>query len=282
MRTALALLVGTMALLAGTAHGQAIGSGSGEGAATLLGVPMKIFTYRPQGCAPRLVLASFHGQSRDGAANRDSTRPLADRLCAVVVSPEFDDVRFPSHKYQRGGVMLRGAAVPPGSRTVDMVAPLIAWARESIGQPRLPYALIGHSAGGQFLGRVAAYTAPDAVRIVIANPSTWVLPSTGEASPYGFGNLPQPEQALRAYLALPITILLGIDDTGSHELSMETEAIAQGPNRLIRGRRTFAMAEAAAREHGWTFGWHKSEVPGVGHDTAKMFSSKQAFEAFHD
>jgi hypothetical protein len=282
MRKGLGILVSAITLVAGTASGQTIGPGSGESSATLLGMTMKVFTYRPPSCTPHLVLASFHGQGRDGAINRDATRPLADRLCAIVVSPEFDDVRFSNHKYQRGGVVLRGAFIPPGSRTIDMVAPLIAWARAAGGQANLPYALIGHSAGGQFLGRVAAYTAPDAVHIVIANPSTWVLPSTNEAAPYGFGKLPDPEQALRTYLALPITVLLGTHDTGSHDLSIEPEALAQGANRLMRGRNTFAMAETVAREHGWTFGWHKAEVPGVGHSTTKMFKSSQAFEAFHD
>jgi len=178
----LGILVGAMALIAGAASGQTIGPGNDESSATLLGMTMKVATYRPTSCPPRLVLASFHGLTRNGDINRDATRPLAGKLCALVVSPEFDDVRFPTHKYQRGGVVLRGVFIPPGSRTVDIVAPLIAWARVSIGQSDLPYALIGHSAGGQFLARVAAYTAPDAVHIVIANPSTRVLPSTKEAA----------------------------------------------------------------------------------------------------
>jgi len=63
---------------------------------------------------------------------------------------------------------------------------------------------------------------------------------------------------------------------------MEPEALAQGANRLMRGRNTFAMAESVAREHGWTFGGHKAEVPGVGHSSTRMFKSSQAFEAFHD
>ena len=282
MRKGLGILVSAMALIAGAASGQTIGPGDGESSATLPGMAMKVSTYRPTSCTPRLVLASLNGLTRNSDTNRDVTRPLADKLCAVVVSPEFDDVRFPTHKYQRGSVVLRGAFIPPGSRTVDMVAPLIAWSRASIGQPDLPYGLIGHSAGGQFLGRVAAYTAPDAVHIVIANPSTWVLPSTKDAAPYNFGKLPDPEQGLRAHLALPITALLGADDTGAHDLSMEPEALAQGANRLMRGRNSFAMAETVAREHSWTFGWRKAEVPGVGHSTTKMFRSSQAFEASHD
>ena len=282
MGKSLAMLVAASALIADAASGQTLATGSDESPAALLGTTVKISTYRPTNCTPRLVLASFHGLGRDGGTNRDATRPLADKICAIVVSPEFDDVRFPTHRYQRGGVVLRGAFVPPGSRTVDMVAPLIAWARESSGQPALPYALIGHSAGGQFLGRVAAYTAPDAVHIIIANPSTWVLPSVADAAPYGFGKLPDPEHALRAYLALPITVLLGANDTGLENLSSEPEALAQGANRLVRGRNAFAMAESAAHERGWVFGWRKAEVPGVGHSTTRMLGSKQAAEALRD
>jgi len=274
---ALALLA--IALSGGTAAAQTIAPDNGETSAAILGTTLRVFTYRPP-CAPQLVLAVFHGVGRDAGPYRDEARPLADRLCAIVVSPEFDAGRFPTAKYQRGGVMENGKFLPPGKRTVDMVAPLIAWARQVSAQPALPYALIGHSAGGQFLSRVAAYAAPDAVHIVIANPSTWVLPSLTDAAPYGFGKVPDAEAALRAYLALPITVLLGGADTGTHNLSSEPEAVAQGANRLMRGRTTFAKAQAAAREHGWTFGWTEAEVPAVGHSATKMFASHQAAAAF--
>ena len=276
---ALALLCGAIVLFGNVARAQTIPAGRGETSATVLGTTLRVFTYRP-GCSPRLVLAVFHGLGREAGPYRDAARPLADTLCAIVVVPEFDDERFPTSTYQRGGVVRHGVFLPPGARTVDMVAPLIAWARAALAQPALPYALLGHSAGGQFLGRVAAYTAPDAMRIVIANPSSWVMPSLTENAPYGFGKVPNAEPALRAYLALPITVLLGGSDTGRHNLSSEPEAVAQGANRLERGRNTFVKAQAVAREHGWTFGWTESEVPGVGHSATKMFASPQAAAAF--
>jgi hypothetical protein len=40
------------------------------------------------------------------------------------------------------------------------------------------------------------------------------------------------------------------------------------------------MAQAAAREHGWTLGWTEAEVPGVGHSATQMFASPQAAAAF--
>lgn len=274
------MLVGTMAMIAGMASAQTIAPGKGEHSADLLGTKLNVFTYRPAERTPRLVLVVLHGLNRDAGPYRDNARALADKIDAIVVAPEFDKERFSTDLYQRGGVAKDGAFVPPGSRTVDLIQPLIAWARAASGQPDLPSALIGHSAGGQFLSRVAAFAKTDATRIVIANPSTWVLPSTQDAVPYGFGATPTPEQSLQAYLELPITVLLGGDDTGTHNLSSEPEAVAQGPTRLQRGRNTFAKAEAMAREHGWQFGWTLAEVPGVGHDSGRMFSSSQAAEAF--
>ncbi len=82
------------------------------------------------------------------------------------------------------------------------------------------------------------------------------------------------------YLELPITALHGLDDIGTHNLSSEPEAVAQGLNRLDRGRNTFAKARAAAQARGWRFGWTFVEVPGVGHNAAEMFGSEQAAALF--
>jgi len=143
----------------------------------------------------------------------------------------------------------------------------------------MPHVLIGHSAGAQFLSRVAAYGQPAASRIVIANPSTWVLPSISVVSPYGFADIGNGEKAMRAYLALPIVVALGGSDTGSNNLSTTKEARAQGANRLERGRNTFAMAQSVAQKNGWPLGWTLIEISGVGHDAAKMFSAPQTAAA---
>src|SRR5262249_27439663 len=145
--------------------------------------------------------------------------------------------------------------VAPGKRTVDLIAPLVAWAQAACARSDLPHALIGHSAGGQFLSRVAAFAPTPATRYLIANPSTWVLPSLQDAVPYGFGGTPDGERALRAYLELPVTVLLGAEDIGTDNLSSEAEAVAQGINRRERGRNTFAKAKAAAQSLGCRFGW---------------------------
>jgi poly(3-hydroxybutyrate) depolymerase len=239
-------------------------------------VELEVFTYRPGGCEPRALLLVFHGTDRNARAYRRRAEPLADRMCAVVAAPRFDKARFPEALYQFGGV----ARQPAGIRTVDLVAPLAEWARRAAGAEKLPLVLFGHSAGAQFLGRVAAFASVDAAGIVIANPSTWVWPSTDVASPYGFGGAQASgEAAVRAYLGRPVTVLLGEEDTGSKELVTTAQAMAEGPNRLVRGRNAFQAGKQAAGAHGWPFGWTLAEVPGIGHDGAGMLASEQALEA---
>jgi poly(3-hydroxybutyrate) depolymerase len=244
--------------------------------ANVAGTDLPVFTYRPSGCNLRVVLLVFHGESRQASYTRDSAESLADRVCGFVVAPEFNEWRFPVGLYQFGGV----AGEPPGHRTIDLVPPLVAWARHAAGAPGLPFVLLGHSAGGQFLSRVAAFVPTGAAGIIIANPSTWVLPSTTIAAPFGLGATESAtDDALRAYLAQPVTVLLGTADRGFGELVEGPEAVAQGPDRYTRGINTFGMAEAVARSRGWQFGWTLAEVPGAGHHEAAMYSSPQAVAA---
>ncbi|WP_146011794.1 MULTISPECIES: hypothetical protein [Burkholderia] len=252
------------------------------------GTSLPVFTYRPARCAPSVLLLVFHGMSRNGAEYRDAATPLAERICAIAVAPQFDESRFPDALYQHGGVTPAPAfgsmpAAPPsgGTRPIDLVPRLADWARRAAGAPALPVVLLGHSAGAQFLDRVAAYSQPGAARIVLANPGTWVMPNS-TAAPYGFGGLGsarRQEAALRAYLAQPVTVLLGMDDVKGNRLAHGVEADAQGPTRLARGLHAFQTAQAAARSRGWPFGWRLLEVRGVGHDVARMFASDEAVRA---
>jgi poly(3-hydroxybutyrate) depolymerase len=267
-----------VALAAGTPLAQAatIPSGEARGTAELGPVGLPVFTYRPAECQPRALLIVFHGTSRNAAAYRAHARPLADRVCAVVVAPQFEKAAFPRDLYQYGGT----AKEPPGQRTIDLVPGLAAWARAAAGTPSIPFILIGHSAGAQFLDRVAAFVPTGAAAIILANPSTWVLPSTTTPVPFGFaGSSSNPGAVLGAYLAAPISVLLGAADTGSKDLATSAAAMAQGPNRLARGLATFRAAQLAAAQRGRTLAWTLAEVPGVGHDATAMFSSPQALAA---
>ncbi len=260
----------------------AIPEGNGQQTADLDGTALQVFTYRPPGCTPSGILLVFHGLDRNAGPYRDHARPLADALCMIAVAPLFDAQRFPTWRYQRGGLVHDGALLPAQDWTVNLVPRLVAWARARTGRADMPYALIGFSAGGQFLSRVAAYVPLTETRIVIGSPSTWVLPTRDSPAPYGFGGVLPPaegEAALRRYLAAPVTVLLGEKDTGSKNLADSAEAKAQGATRFARGQNAFAQAKAAAEAHGWAFGWKIASVPDVGHDAKRIFASPQALAA---
>ena len=252
---------------------------SGEATATLGDTSLEVFTYRPGGCTPIGLLLVFHGVDRNAATYRDNARPLADRFCLLVAAPLFDAERFPTWRYQRGGIVHDGRIQDSALWTGWFVVKLADWLRQQEARPDLPYWVIGHSAGAQFLSRFAAFIPNQARRSVIANPSTWVLPSLADAVPYGFGGVPAAETLLRRYLAAPVTVLLGEEDTGSKHLVENDEAEAQGATRYARGESTFHLAEAVARRRGWAFNWRLVEVPGVGHNARTMFASPMAADA---
>ncbi len=246
------------------------------------GETLEVFTYRPTRCAAPSLLLVFHGTGRTADSYRNSARDIADRACFVIYAPRFDRERFPNWSYHRGGVAQDGELLPEEEWTVEMIDDIIEWARMQEGQPDTPVFLFGHSAGAQFLSRVAAYSTPsDVARIVIANPSTYVVPSLEEEAPYGFGLLPEDDarERMRMYLAAPVTVFLGLADTGDEDLTMTEEAQRQGENRLDRGHHVFEDAKRVAEANGWPFNWRLVHVDDVGHSSRAMLGADEIFEA---
>jgi dienelactone hydrolase len=258
-------------------------TGTGRETAVIGDMSIAVFTYRPAGCAPAALLFVFHGADRNAAGYRDRARPLASRACLVVLAPLFDRDRFPNWRYHRGGIVHKDRVLPRAQWAVTLVAGLVDWARRREDRHDLPYYLFGHSAGGQFLSRVAAYTRPDAARIVIANPSSHVAPSIEEAAPYGMGGLSEDEKTaeagLRQYLSLPVTVYLGENDIGHRLLGNHPAARRQGANRFERGQHVYRAALALAKRKGWPFNWRLVTAPGVGHSSRRMLAPSQAMQA---
>jgi hypothetical protein len=245
------------------------------------GAPMVVFTYRPPGCSDPSLLMVFHGVARNARTYRDDARAIADRLCLLVVAPVFDKRAFPAWRYQRGGIVKDAVVQDARDWTGRLVLDLVPWARAQEGRP-LAYSLLGHSAGAQFLDRLAAFVPTEARRIVIANPGSYVFPSLEIDAPYGLGKVysgTEGETALRRYLEQPLTIYLGQGDTRDDERNDYAEALAQGASRYQRGVNVFNAAKTLAQTRGWTFNWRLVELPGVGHSARKMFSAPQALEA---
>ena len=254
---------------------------TGRQIADVNGTPMVVFTYRPAGCSDPSLLMVFHGIARNARTYRDDARALADRLCLLVVAPLFDRQTFPGWRYQRGGIVKGTAVQDARDFSGRVVLDLIAWVRQQEGRP-IAYSLFGHSAGGQFLDRLAAFVPTEARRIVVANPGSYVFPSLEIDAPFGLGKVysgTQGEAALRRYLEQPLTIYLGQGDTRDDERNDYPEALAQGASRYQRGVNVFDAAKTLAQTRGWQFNWRLIELPGVGHNARKMLAAPQASEA---
>jgi pimeloyl-ACP methyl ester carboxylesterase len=267
--------------LAAPAAADPIAAGTGQQTADANGTRITVFTYRPSGCSDPSLLMVFHGLARNPRSYRDDTRALADRHCMLLVAPLFAKQAFPVWRYQQGGIVKDGVIQHPRDWTGRLALDLVDWARKQERRP-LSYSLLGHSAGAQFLDRLAAFVPTEARRIVAANAGTYVLPSLEIPAPYGLGKVyagAEGEAQLRRYLAQPLTIYLGEDDTKEADRNDDDDALAQGVSRLERGTKTFNSAMTLAQARGWPFNWRLVELPGVGHSPRKMFAAPQASEA---
>ncbi|MGO4386931.1 alpha/beta hydrolase [Microvirga sp. 2YAF29] len=263
--------------------------GSGQMQATLDGVTFDVYTYKPD--APvKGILLIYHGTSRTAGSYRDYAIELAERGKLVVAAPLFDKARFRIRDYHRGGLVDRGGNLKPASQWTTRFVPLLAeWVRAQEEAETLPYWCWGHSAGAQFLSRVAAFEQPDGRRIVLANASSYVLPllgryPDGEAAPYGMGGVyeyDEEREKLRGYLGMPVTIYLGSrdDDPRDPELSMKPESRRQGVQRKHRGERTFALGQRQAAALGCPFGWQLVYAPEGEHSTWQMIQSQCVLDA---
>jgi pimeloyl-ACP methyl ester carboxylesterase len=282
MNQARSILVAILSCwLGASAAAEPIAAGIGKQTADVNGTGFTVFTYRPGGCSDPSLLMVFHGLARDPRGYRDDTRTLADRHCMLLVAPLFAKPAFPVWRYQQGGIVKDGVIQNPRDWTGRQVLDLVEWVRKRKRRP-LSYSLLGHSAGAQFLDRVAAFVPTEARRIVVANPGSYVLASLDVAAPYGLGKVyagAEGEAQLRRYLAQPLTIYLGEDDTKDADRNEDADALAQGVSRFERGTNTFNSAQTLAQARGWSFNWRLVELPGVGHSKRKMFSAPLASEA---
>jgi hypothetical protein len=225
----------------------------------------------------------FHGTNRNAEEYRDWTRVIADQTGGIVAAPLFDAKDFPVDAYQMGGLMKAGKLQPKDDWTWSLVPKLADELRKRAGRPDMPYYLVGHSAGGQFLIRLAGFVKTDAVRIVPANPGSLLFPTTDMPFPYGFGELPKElggDEGLKRYLAQPITLYLGTGDTiQDKNFPKGPLAAKQGDSRHERGKNAFKAAEKVAKDKHWEFKWKVVEAEGVGHVAGDMFKNDKCLEA---
>lgn len=249
------------------------------------GHKIDLFTYKPFHYKAGPLVVVFHGLNRNADTYLENSCVLGDQLGAIVVAPRFDLERFSTHAYQAAGLFKDGKLLPREEWTVSFIPQIVDEIRRRERSPDKPYYLIGHSAGGQFVERLAAMTPSDAKRIVATNPGSHIFPTRDVRYPHGFGGLPEElsnNEALKRYLAQPLTLYLGTADTGKKNLPDAPAAVEQGVTRYERGKNCFHCAEELAKKNGWAFNWRLVEAPGIDHSSKDMFASPQMLKAIAD
>lgn len=283
MRSPLCALV-ALFLAVATSDAEPLPAGRGRIEISYRGAPLTLFTYKPAHYRDGPLLVVFHGVARNADVYRDQAITMADRFGALVVAPRLDETRFPEEWYQRAGLLdADGRARPQEQWMFNVVPAIVAATRARESRPALPYYLIGHSAGAQFLVRLAAYLPGDAKRIVAGNAGSLLFPSREHPFGYGLGGLPpelSDETMLKRYFAAPLTLYLGTGDvTPKKRFDASEPAMRQGPHRYGRNLAGFELARKLAAERGWIFNWRKVETPGIEHDAGRMFAAKEVEDA---
>lgn len=273
-----ALLAAVLLTVAPAAHGQTPAApfpeGSSEVRVDFEGTELDLWIFKPDNYVADGFILLLHGASRAAEDYRDNARGFARQHGRLVVVPEFDSQRFPNWRYQMGGVFRPdGTFVDPVEHTYALVPLIAEYVRGREGEPRLPWLLLGYSAGAQFVSRMAAFYDLDAERLIAMAPGSSLFPTRELDFGLGFGRLPAQyatDERIQRYLALPLTIAIGTADVEEGQLPTGA-AFQQGAHRYARNLRWFVTAMELAHERGWEFGWRLVLHHGAGHPPAQMF-----------
>jgi poly(3-hydroxybutyrate) depolymerase len=252
--------------------------GSGVIEADFDGTPLNLHYYKPANYTGARFILLFHGASRTASGYRDNSSGMGALAEALVVVPEFDLERFPSRLYQFGGVFREdGSVADAEERTYAYVPKLVDYIRGREGDANMPYLLVGFSAGAQFVDRMSAFLDTDAERVIAMSAGSCLFPTRDLTFGLGFGGLPQElsdDGRIRRYLAQPLTIYVGTNDTDTPQLP-GGEAYRQGVHRYSRNIRCFNEAMDLAHEQEWDFNWRLVIADGPGHSPPDMFNHGQ-------
>lgn len=248
---------------------------------------VQVWTYRPSDFGPRdPIVFVMHGMLRNGETYRQPWISIADRARFLIVVPEFSSDQFPaSRSYQFGNLRNgEGQWNPEAAWSFTAVEGIFDQVREVTGSEAEGYYIFGHSAGSQFVHRMAIFKSQMRAKLAIAaNAGSYTMPTRGVAYPYGLGGVEMDDEEWKGRLSRPLVVLLGSEDTDPEDSSLPRRpgAMAQGPHRVARGDRFFRTAEAEAERLGISLGWQKRGVPGVGHDNKRMAPAAAALIRDH-
>jgi hypothetical protein len=249
-----------------------------QSAVELQGEKLEIFTYTPLRCRPKGLLFLFDGVYRDAAGICRKAIATSEQTGFMLVAPLMQQEQYPKWRYQYAGIMRNNRIQAKPKWTFNCIQGLIDSMLELSSHEVQKVILFGHSAGGQLLSRVCAYSPlSDVNSVIIANPSSHVMPLEDVDAPYGFQGIfseKNTKSKLRRYLSAPVVIYLGCQDLEDLHLSQSKASVRQGKNRLERGRRVYHIGRQLAELNQYEFNWQLVENPTSGHSSKDMINSE--------
>jgi poly(3-hydroxybutyrate) depolymerase len=237
---------------------------------------LRAFITRPVHlAADRPVIFVMHGVNRNAEEYRDQWHDLANEYDFLLVVPEFSDRKFPGpERYNLGNVFDEdGKANDETAWSYSAIERIFDEIRRRFSMTTESYSLYGHSAGAQFVHRFIFHVPQARVRqIVSANAGWYMMPDDRVEYPYGLLDSAVGPDKVRAALQLPVTILLGEEDTDAEHpnLRRTPAAMAQGEHRLARGYTFFETAKTYSEQLDVPFNWRLATVPDADHDNRLM------------
>ena len=242
--------------------------------------PIDVYTYRPPKCDTRCpIVFVLPGVKRNASDFRGFWEVKADRYRFIVVAPSFSRKAWPgAAAYSLGDVAEQADREKWAYSAIEHLF-------DEVRDGHNGYAIFGHSAGGQFVQRMALFR-PDnrATVMVAANPGWYTLPEwrkekAQDPFPYSLVGARVGEPELRPALAKRVIFMAGEkdDDPDDENLNDSAGAKRQGESRIERAENFMMAATTAARDLGVKLAWELVEVPDTGHDGAAM--SKAAADA---
>ncbi len=246
--------------------------------------PIRVYTYRGRKCDSTCpILFVIAGEKRNAYDYLEYWELAADRHSFIVIAPEFSKDHWPRAAAYNLGDM----AEQPNREKWAFSA--IEHLFDEVRDGQKDYRIFGHSAGGQFVQRMAFFLPDNRATVMIAaNPGWYTLPEWRKEKadnpfPYTLVNAPGGvgEAQLRIALQRRVLLLVGENDSDpdAENLNQSTGAKKQGASRIDRGENFFKAITAAATELGVKLGWEFSEVPATAHDGKAM--SRVAIEQLY-
>lgn len=200
--------------------------------------------------------------------------PFANTNNYIITAPEFNSKDWPSNDYILGkmftGSFDSGSLNPKETWTFNIVQQIHKQLVSLCGLTDSTYELWGHSAGGQFVHRLAFFLPDENIsRYIAANSGWYSCPDMNVAFPWGSKNsllqLTNNDQV--SFTQKRLVIMRGTADTiRDSELNIDPNSDAQGLNRYSRAAyfyNTGVKINSALK-------WSLVDVLNVGHEDQKM------------